>query len=977
MDRLPSKGLVRRALSLSAVLAALILSEGSGPAKGPQPAPPPATPSRVGKKVPSPPASHPPPKEFLKFEGRSEARSLGKDEVHAYLFDLEPGDFVDIEVEQQGLDVEAKVFASGEPTFKVDHLNKDSGPENVPLLAEAAGRYRVELKGSGGGNYQIRVLPKRKATSRDRQDVTGALAYSRGQELKHGNKAEAEQEFRKALESWESSGYRVGQADASYQLEKLLAEREARSEALPFLDKASTLYHGLGNLEQEAIILHDLGIAHADLTGLGQALPFFERALTLVRTIKSTELEADFLYDRGMLYSRASEFTKSLEDLRAALVLQQKLSSRVQEAKVLNALGNTYSALEDIDMALTFYKRALEFLKNDPDGYIKGLTYTNLGDAYKKRGEIKRAISDYLRSLKLLQASGHHRDEETALNNLGTAYFEAARYLEALNAFQHCQRIFEAQGKIREAAVAWTNVGWVLAVMKRYHDAVEAYDKSLGLVRNRDYPLVEVEAYHGLAWTEWKQGHLNSARSFLQKSLSSMESLRTKSDRAELRSSFLAGRQDLYDLMVEILMDQHRHDLVKGYDFEAFAASERARSRTLMDDLEGRPVLPELSVQDIQRQVLDAEDVVLLEYFFGDKRSYLWVVTSSSFTGYELPVSRAQIEALAREVHGLQAASSKRELQSIAIRKSTDLSRILFGQVATRLAGKKLLIVVPSALQSISFGALPEDLRESRRQGTAWPRSWGMDHEITVELSATVLATLRRLHKDRPRPSKSIAILGDPVFSPADERLAGKGDSARPGEKPPFPRLRYSEGEALAIEAQARQDKPLLALGFDANRQMVLAGSLKDFGRLHFSTHGVVDTERPDRSAIVLSLVDREGKPVDGYLRAGEIAKLKLPADLVVLSACRTGLGREIRGEGLVGLTQEFFTAGASRVAVSLWDVDDQATAQLMGRFYQNLFQSHMSPAAALREAQVWMGSQPRWNAPSYWAGFVLQGEWK
>src|SRR5436309_6434843 len=340
-----------------------------------------------------------------------------------------------------------------------------------------------------------------------------------------------------------------------------------------------------------------------------------------------------------------------------------------------------------------------------------------------------------------------------------------------------------------------------------------------------------------------------------------MELLRTKSDLAELRSSFLAGQQGLYDLLVEILMKQHQREPTKGYDREAFQASERARSRTLLDELEGRPVLPTLSVQDIQRQALGAEDVVLLEYFLGDKRSYVWVVTPSSFTSYELPVSRTQITTLAREVHSLLEASNKLETQGKAIRKSIDLSRMLFGQVADRLKGKKLLIVAPPALQYISFGALPEDMRESRWQGSAWPRTWISEHEITVELSATVLATLRRLHKGRPRPSKSIAILADPVFSAADERLTRPGSQGRSGEKPPFPRLRYSQSEAAAIVAQARRGKPFLVLGFDASRQQVLTGILKDYGHLHFSTHGVPDEENPGRSAIVLSLVDREGKP--------------------------------------------------------------------------------------------------------------------
>ncbi|MGH9835404.1 MAG: CHAT domain-containing protein, partial [Blastocatellia bacterium] len=146
---------------------------------------------------------------------------------------------------------------------------------------------------------------------------------------------------------------------------------------------------------------------------------------------------------------------------------------------------------------------------------------------------------------------------------------------------------------------------------------------------------------------------------------------------------------------------------------------------------------------------------------------------------------------------------------------------------------------------------------------------------------------------------------------------------------------------------------------------------------VHFATHGTLDSQNPELSAIVLSLVDQQGRPQDGFLRLHDIYNLNLPAELVVLSACDSALGREIKGEGLVGLTRGFMYAGAARVAASLWKVDDEATAELMAQFYQRMLNDRMSPAAALREAQIAIWRQPRWNAPYYWAAFVMQGEWK
>ena len=161
--------------------------------------------------------------------------------------------------------------------------------------------------------------------------------------------------------------------------------------------------------------------------------------------------------------------------------------------------------------------------------------------------------------------------------------------------------------------------------------------------------------------------------------------------------------------------------------------------------------------------------------------------------------------------------------------------------------------------------------------------------------------------------------------------------------------------------------------GFDAGRETILAGPLAGFRRPHFATHAVVDPRHPELSGLVLSTVDAAGRPRDGLLRAHEIAALDLDAELVVLSACRTALGVEMPGEGLVGLTRAFFEAGARSVLVSLWSVDDRSTAELMRRFYGELFAGR-APAPALARAQAAMAAEPAWRAPYHWGGFVLQG---
>jgi len=189
-------------------------------------------------------------------------------------------------------------------------------------------------------------------------------------------------------------------------------------------------------------------------------------------------------------------------------------------------------------------------------------------------------------------------------------------------------------------------------------------------------------------------------------------------------------------------------------------------------------------------------------------------------------------------------------------------------------------------------------------------------------------------------------------------------------------RIPFTRREADAITSLVAASERKEAVDFEASRATALTPELSKYRYVHFATHGFLNTAHPELSGIILSMISEDGKEQDGFLRAHEIFNLKLPAELVVLSGCRTGLGKEIRGEGLVGLTRGFMYAGAARVLVSLWDVNDEATAELMSRFYKAMLgKEKLSPAAALKAAQTSMWKESRWQSPYYWAGFVLQGE--
>jgi CHAT domain-containing protein len=427
-----------------------------------------------------------------------------------------------------------------------------------------------------------------------------------------------------------------------------------------------------------------------------------------------------------------------------------------------------------------------------------------------------------------------------------------------------------------------------------------------------------------------------------------------------------------------------------------------------------------LSLTEIQQQALDHE-TLLLEYSLGDNASYLFVVSQTSLNSHRLP-KRTEIEAAARRVYELLTAPQPRPGEADAERqariaeartnywtKAAELSRMLLGPVVSQLGKKRLVIVADGALQYIPFAALPAPSagNDEARNSGAEPQPLFVEHEIVSLPSASTLATLRRETAGRKPAEKSLAVLADPVFTDDDTRVRQNVGKAGAKEKTRsagsdetnisfmqmtrsgremevidadagFGRLISTRREATAISTLVPERDRMQALDFEASRTTALRPELGEYRIVHFATHGLLNNVHPELSGIVLSLVDKEGRPQDGFLRLQDIYNLKLPAELVVLSACQTGLGKEIKGEGFVGLTRGFMYAGAPRIVASLWKVDDRATSELMKRFYQGMLgPERLSAAGALRQAQLWIWKQKQWREPFYWAAFVLQGEWK
>ena len=428
-----------------------------------------------------------------------------------------------------------------------------------------------------------------------------------------------------------------------------------------------------------------------------------------------------------------------------------------------------------------------------------------------------------------------------------------------------------------------------------------------------------------------------------------------------------------------------------------------------------------LQLAEVQQKVLD-DNTVLLEYALGADKSYLFAVTRSGVSLYKLP-PRADVDKLAtdfraqlippklqRRIVGIDVAADQQRGLGIVQGPAEDLppfvaaSNALYKAVvepaASVIADKRLLVVADGALNYIPFEAL---LKNGDGADYASLNYLVKTNEIVYAPSASVIAAIRQ--NSAGAGGESMLLVADPVFSGDDPRVKGTGAAAASGETRGLglgleaavddvaanadaastspgglhlARLSGTRTEADEISKIARSGGAQADLWTDlnANEDNVKSRDVSGYRYVHVATHGLLDADRPQFTGVVLSLVGN--KTNDGFLRTDEIFNLKLGSPLVMLSACETGLGKEKRGEGVIGLTRAFMYAGAPTVGVSLWSVADKSTADLMTDFYKRMLGATPQPAAAaMRDAQLGMINGKKYSAPFYWAPFVLVGEWK
>jgi len=771
-------------------------------------------------------------------------------------------------------------------------------------------------------------------------------------------------------------------------LEELGNLHLARGELQPALDAYREALDALAKWPDDTIHAHVLnGIGHVD-TLMGEtddARDAFAQSVALWRKLKDTMGEAYALDGQGFLAFTTHDYAAATKRFHETLDLMEGLHLERETAIILEELGEAEQAAGDLNAANDAFQQSLALAKKLHLAGTEADCMRSLGEAAASRGDAVSAEVDFKQAGEFYTLLGGGPNQ--ALLEGDEANLE------------------RSQGHLAAAE----------AHMERAIGLIESSRKS---IRNADYRSAYFSTqrnYYDLEISLLMQMEQAApGRGYAAKALEVSERARARAliDSLHEQGIQIAGADRGLAARDEELSDQidAQAFLVKQAEESVAGASDADRAKLDQLKTEQEQVRAQIREHDptyaslaqgqivtvdaLEHQLLDP-DTVVLEYWLGTEHSYLWAVTQGRIASYVLP-GGAALDAQARQLYAnliarnltlageTMATRSERiaRADALADRQAVALASVVLSPAGELVRRHRTVVVVSEgALASIPFAALPTDGRRLVET-----------HEVAYLPSASVLPQLRA-NRPPARPQR-IALIADPVFSAHDPRVHGNNEAAtaQPAAGPgsddltrsasdaglhEFPRLIYSRQEAESIGRLLPATQQWSAMDFDANLDAVRKLDWSQFTIAHFSTHALLDTIHPDLSGIVLSLVDRDGHPRDGFVRVRDIYNMRIPADLVVLSACRTALGKEIRGEGIVGLARAFSYAGSQRVLATLWDVNDHATADLMTDVYRGLLTENLPPATALAQAQRRLAHTAAWRAPYFWATFVLQGDWQ
>ena len=817
---------------------------------------------------------------------------------------------------------------------------------------------------------------------------------------------DSQRALERALPLWRRTGDLDGESRC---LDELAAVHVSQGESQTGLEldaEALAIRRTLrpANPFSEGRIVNGMAIAQQNLGDVPGAIARYTEALEFAHQAGDEVAHAVALKNRANQYLTLGEYDRGLQDLRDARARFRALGRSREEGLAEFSIGSAYQNQGRLDQAWKSFQQALPLVEKTGSERFAGLILDYMGQVRLEQGRPREAASLFDRALRRFEAGGDRRlaasvrvHQAQVLAATGRADEARASLLPTCAALHQLgDRVYEG-GCIYHLAEVELDWGLLPEALAHVQAAIRITEETRGAIQGSSERSAWIAAGHpryellaavlvALHAREpgkgWDGAALEASESARARTLLEVLTAARVDVQSGVTPALLAAGKQLDEraerarrTLRGVLGREHKSE--EADQLERELESIRVEREALEQQMRASssryaalvPAAP-LSLGDIRNQVLD-DSTTLLEYLVGEKRSFVFAVSRERIQAAVLP-GRAKLE---RAVAAVVSPWSDPGALDDAAGPAAALSRMVLGPVARALQGSTLLVVADGPLQRVPFAALPVPGR----------RGVLLDHYTLVSSpSASVVAALRSGREASRADAPELAILADPVVGGrgAPEGLPGPrlASLMRALEDSGLHRLEPLPGsrrEAQQIASYLPPDRVLTALGADASRDTALGPEVARARIVHFATHALLDVRRPELSGIVVSERDAAGRPRNGFLSLADVSSMRLSAELVVLSACRTGLGKEVRGEGLVGLTRGFMNAGAPRVLASLWKVSDTATAALMSRFYQELLQAGLGPAEALREAQRALRRERRTSAPQAWAGFVLQGDWR
>lgn len=838
------------------------------------------------------------------------------------------------------------------------------------------------------------------AGAKDKTVITWALIGIGNGYSRQGDYAQATSHYQRALKVSESLGHRIGIGATLMNIGVMYARQGSYDEALAYYQRSLKIAEEVGDKTRTAVTLINIGGVHTRQGSYAEAFQCIQRALKMREELGDKRGIAVASNDLGDVYEAQGFYGKAIQYYQRALKMREEIADKRGIAVTLSNIGGVYVKQGSYGEAVNCYQRALRLMEEL--GYKIGIarTLSHIGNAYGRRGSYAEALEYHKRALEISSEINAKSAMGEVLNSIGTTYLKLHKYPEAIELL-HRALVLGQETKVPEIiwearhglAGGFEKLANPTEALKHYKSAIEEIEK----VRARatfeegkaEFLASKFSAYEDLIRLLCQLDVENPGTGYDRQAFEYVERAKARA----LLESLLEARLDL-SLQVDAGLKQkekgifHKIAAVQSKLQKSVPDSERKKLFDELDNLEeehntlkaemrranpryAQMLYPEpLNLERIRSALLDQE-TALLEYLLGRDHAFAFLVTSDGLFVRKLEASQDLYDRIDDYIKLLSSGSSKQFAGAVAGKR---LYRDLVSPIAEYIpkSVKRLIVMPDGKLYYLPFEAL---LRET----SSGPRYMIEDYRIAYAPSATVLADL--LSQVRPRQSErkgEILAFADPVYRLAAKEVGEEDTIAEETGKsfhldrgfslPPLP---FTSEEIKNIRRYSVGRSDFYQNEY-AKEEAIKNSPLEDFQIIHFAVHGLLDDRVPARSALVLTLDNDPAE--DGILQAREVCNLKLAAELAVLSACQTGRGRLITGEGVVGLTRTFLYAGARSVLVSLWNINDQATARFMDGFYKYLSRGE-TKEESLRQAKLEM-IDSGYSHPRYWAAFVLIGDY-